>query len=291
MSLSPKELVTGAIELASLPEVFLRVNEMIDSPRYTAADIGHVISRDPSLTARLLKIANSAFYNFPSQIDSVSRAITIIGTRELRDLILATSVARLFKGLPNELVSMDDFWRHSVCCGLAARALASRRGERQLERFFVAGLLHDIGSLLIYRKLPELAREALLRCQHNDVALYRAEQDVIGFDHAAVGGEILRKWKLPEQLQEVVECHHTPTLATRFPRDAALVHLADVIADAMQYGNSGDPRVPPMDLVAWRLAELSDDHVAAVMEEVERQFADTMDLVRTDPAPVVASIH
>src|SRR3569833_2055482 len=252
MSLSPKELVTGAIELASLPEVFLRVNEMIDSPRYTAADIGHVISRDPGLTTRQLKIANSAFYSFPSQIDSVSRAITIIGTRELRDLILATSVARLFKGLPNDLVSMDDFWRHSVCCGLAARALAAQRGERLLERFFVAGLLHDIGSLLLYRKIPELAREALLRCQHNDVAHKHAEQDVIGFDHAAV---------------------------------------ADVIADAMQYGSSGDPRVPPMDPAAWRLAELSDNHVAAVMEDVERQFADTMDLVRTDPAPAVASIH
>src|SRR3569833_1126225 len=121
MSLSPKELVTGAIELASLPEGFLRVNEMIDSPRYTAADIGHVISRDPGLTTRLLKIANSAFYSFPSQIDSVTRAITIIGTRELRDLILSTSVARLFIGLPNDLVSMDDFWRRCTRCGARNR--------------------------------------------------------------------------------------------------------------------------------------------------------------------------
>src|SRR3569832_1250973 len=155
MSLSPKELVTGAIELASLPEVFLRVNEMIDSPRYAAADIGHVISRDPGLTTRLLKIAISAFYSFPSQIDSVSRAITIIGTRELRDLILATSVARLFIGLPNDLVSMDEFWRHSVCCGLAARALAAQRGVCLFVCFFVVGLLFVIGSLLLNRKNPE----------------------------------------------------------------------------------------------------------------------------------------
>src|SRR3569832_1342136 len=137
MSLSPKELVTGAIVLASLPEVFLRVNEMIDSPRYTAADIGHVISRDPGLTTRLLKIANRAFYSFPSQIDSVSRAITNIGPRELPDLIIASSVSRLFKGLPNDLVCMDDFWRDSVCGGVAARSLAAQRGERLLERFFV----------------------------------------------------------------------------------------------------------------------------------------------------------
>src|SRR3569833_330960 len=125
MSLSPKELVTGAIELASLPEVFLRVNEMIDSPRYTAADIGHVISRDPGLTTRLLKIANSAFYSFPSQIDSVSRAITIIGTRELRDLILATSVARLFKGLPNDLVSMATSVAPSFVEAVAGRPEAT----------------------------------------------------------------------------------------------------------------------------------------------------------------------
>src|SRR3569833_2554535 len=143
MSLSPRELVTGTIELASLPEVFLRVNEMIDSPRYTAADIGHVISRDPGLTARLLKLANSALYNFPSQIDTVSRAITIIGTRELRDLILATSVARIFKGLPNDLISMDFFWLHCVCCGLAARGRAARRGGRRGGRGGGAGRRRD----------------------------------------------------------------------------------------------------------------------------------------------------
>lgn len=291
MSLSPKEMVAGAIEIASLPEVFLRVNEMIDSPRYSAADIGHVIGRDPGLTARLLKIVNSAFYSFPSQIDSVSRAITIIGTRELRDLILATSVVRVFKGIPNDLVTMDDFWRHSVCCGLAARALAAKRGERMVERFFVAGLLHDIGSLLIYRKIPELAREALLRCRHNNVPLYRAEQDIMGFDHAAVGGEILRKWKLPEQLQEAVEFHHTPSRAARFPRDTALVHIADVVAEAMQHGNSGDPRVPPMDENAWRFAELNDDVIVSVMDEVEKQFTDTMDMISAEPSNVVANLH
>lgn len=291
MSLSPKEMVAGAIEIASLPEVFLRVNEMIDSPRYSAADISTVISSDPGLTARLLKIVNSAFYSFPSQIDSISRAITIIGTRELRDLILATSVVRVFKGIPNDLVTMDDFWRHSICCGLAARALATKRGERLVERFFVAGLLHDIGSLLIYRKIPELAREALLRCQHNDTPLYRVEQDIMGFDHAAVGGEILRKWKLPEHLQEAVEFHHTPSRAERFPRDTALIHIADVVADAMQYGNSGDPRVPPMDADAWRFAELNDDIIASVMDDVEKQFSASLELIRAEPPNVVAKIH
>ncbi len=291
MSISPRELVSGAIEIASLPEVFLKVNEMIDSPRHSAADIGRVISHDAALSTRLLKIANSVFYGFPSQIDTISRAITVIGTRELRDLILATSVMRVFKGLPNDLVTMEDFWRHSICCGLAARSLAAQRGEQLVERFFVAGLLHDIGSLLVYRKIPELAREALLRAQYNNVPLYRAEQDVMGFDHAAVGVEILRKWKLPEHLQEATEFHHTPGMAQLFPRDTALIHIADVVADALQYGSSGDPVVAPMDPQAWQLADLSDHTISTVISEVEQQFDSAMEFFQPEPRSVAANLH
>ena len=291
MSISPRELVAGAVEIASLPEIFLKINEMIDSPRHSAADIGRVISNDSALSARLLKIANSVFYGFPSQIDTISRAITVIGTHELRELILATSVIRSFKGIPNDLVTMEDFWRHSVCCGLAARSLAAYRGEQLVERFFVAGLLHDIGSLLVYRKVPELAREALLRAQHNNVPLFQAEQEVMGFDHAMVGAEILRKWKLPEHFQEATEFHHSPQRAQRFPSDTALIHIADVIADALQFGNSGDPHVPPMDPHAWQLAGLTDDVVSAVIADVENQFGHVLALFQPETQNVAAHIH
>jgi putative nucleotidyltransferase with HDIG domain len=291
MSISPRELVAGAIEIASLPEIFLKINEMIDSPRYSAADIGRVVSNDTALSARLLKIANSVFYGFPSQIDTISRAITVIGTRELRELILATSVIRCFKGLPNDLVTMEDFWRHSVCCGLAARSLAKQRGEQLVERFFVAGLLHDIGSLLVYRKIPELAREALLRAQHNNVPLYKAEQEVMGFDHAMVGAEILRKWKLPEHFQESTEFHHNPTRALRYPNQTALIHIADVVSDALQYGNSGDPHVPPMDPQAWQMAGLSDDIISPVIADVEQQFNHVLELFHPEASEAAANIH
>ncbi|HHM05767.1 MAG TPA: HDOD domain-containing protein [Gammaproteobacteria bacterium] len=290
MSISPRELVAGTVEIASLPEVFLRVNEMIDSPRYSAADIGKVIGQDPALSARLLKIVNSAFYGFPSQIDTISRAITIVGTRELRELILATSVIKVFKGIPNDLINMDEFWAHSICAGLAARALAAERGERVVERFFVSGLLHDIGALLIYAKLPELAREALLRSHHHGLPLQVAEQEVMSFDHAAVGLEILRKWKLPEHLQEVVACHHNPSRSLNFPRDTALIHLADAIADVMNKGTSGEERVRPLDAQAWQLAGLDENCLSTIIEETEKRFQDTLELIQPSPSKV-ASIH
>lgn len=282
MTISPREIVTGILHLASLPEVFLRVNEMIDNPHYSAADIGRVISQDAGLTARLLKIVNSSFYGFPSKIDTVSRAITIIGTHDLRDLILATSVVKLFSGLPNDIVTMDSFWRHSIGCALVARGLAARRGEPHTERFFVEGLLHDVGSLLIYRKIPELAREALLRASNDNETLCQAERSVMGFDHAAVGGELLRAWKLPTHLEEAVAFHHTPSMARQFPLDAAITHIANIIASAVQFGSSGSRYVAPFESAAWDLVGLSGEVVEPVVIEAETQFSEALRLIYPD---------
>lgn len=279
MIINPRELVAGTIHLVSLPEIFLRVNEMIDNPHYSAADIGRVIGQDTGLTARLLKIVNSPFYLFPSKIDTVSRAVTIVGLHELRDLILATSIARIFAGIPNDIVDMDSFWRHSVGCALVAKGIAARRGEPHTERFFVAGLLHDVGSLLIYRKVPELAREALLRARHGGETLCKAEQAVIGCDHAAVGGELLRTWRLPKHLEEAVAFHHAPTLAGQYPLDAAIVHLANIIANAVLFGSSGDTHIAPFEPAAWDLTGLSPDIIEPIVIEAETQFSHTLEMI------------
>ena len=145
--------------------------------------------------------------------------------------------------------------------------------------------------MLIYRKLPELAREALLRAQHNNVPLHRAEQEVMGFDHAMVGVEILRKWRLPEHFQESTEFHHSPDRAQRFPRDTALIHIADVVADALQYGNSGDPHVAPMDPQAWQMAGLADDVISPVIADVEHQFSSVFHLFHPEAQGVAANLH
>jgi len=282
MGLTAREIVAGTVEVASLPEVFLRVNEMVESPRYSASDIGRLIGKDPGLTTRLLRIVNSAFYGFPSKVDTVSRAITIIGVRELRDLVLATTVAKLFKGLPNDLVSMDTFWRHSLQCAILARTLAARHRELNVERFFVAGLLHDIGSLLIYRKVPELAREALMRASYNDEVLEEAETRVMGFTHADVGAELMRKWRLPRSIEAAVAHHHHPAGARDGMKEAAAVHLANLAAGAL-FETRPDPMVlPPLDPTAWEMLALSPDDVEPAVVETERQFGELYALLFGD---------
>src|ERR1035438_10349329 len=156
------ELVKGVGDLVTLPDVFIRIDQLVEDPDSTIDDIVKVVSQDPSFTVRLLRIANSPFYGFSSTIETVSRAVTLIGTSHVRNLALSTSVSRTFAGLPNELVSMDNFWHHSLYCALTARILAHRVRKSDPEAVFTAGLLHDIGELVIFNRLPKEAKETLL---------------------------------------------------------------------------------------------------------------------------------
>jgi len=255
--------------------IHLRLDEAINNPRKSMADIAKIIREDPGLTARLLRIVNSAFYNFPSKVETISQAVTIIGTQQLGALALATSVMQMFKGLPEDLVSMDSFWKHSVACGLAARVIGTLRREANPERLFVAGILHDVGRLILFTKATDLAREAMQHASQHNQILFDSERDVIGFTHAVVGGVLLQTWKLPGSLEEVVMFHHNPRAATKFPQEVAIVHVADIIAHAMQLGANGERLVPPMDVDAWARLSLTENSLSTIMEQVDRQYLDT----------------
>lgn len=264
--------IVKGINIASLPAIYTRLIAVINHPRSSARDIAKVVSDDPGLTARLLRIVNSAFYGFPQKIETVSHAVTIIGTEQLRDLALATSVIQMFKDIPPELVDMDSFWRHSMACGVAARVIASQRREANVERFFMAGMLHDIGSLIIYLKNGAKAREVLDRCAQTKELRYKVERELLGFDHARVGSALLKSWKLPESQQEAIGLHHDPREAQRFPVETSTVHVADVIANALQVGTSGERLVPPLVPDAWAALRLPDDSMPKLIAEIDRQL-------------------
>lgn len=274
MTISAQALVQDSLQLASLPEVVIRTIDLINDPDTSAAEIGLVIGEDPGLTARLLKIVNSPFYGFPSRIDTVSRAITVIGTLELLDLILATSVVKTFRGIPTDLVNMDSFWEHSLYTGVISRIIAGHMRAPNTERYFIAGLLHDIGSLAMYKQLPEECATTLRRAREEITPLHVIEQEVLGFDHGEIGGELMRAWHLPEGLVEAIRFHHQPLLAENHPLETTIVHLADVIACAIYDSDSETGRVPPMESAAWDLTGLPIALMEQIINEADRQFQD-----------------
>lgn len=278
-AVDPIELVAAQVRLVSLPEVVTRVCELIADPRTSASDIGQVIGQDPALTARLLRVVNSPFYGFPSSIDTVSRAVTVVGTTELLDLVLAASVVRLFPGIPPELVDMDAFWRHSAYAGVVARVLAARRRMPNIERYFVAGLIHDIGSLVLYRAVPEQAAQALALARERELPLHLAEREIMGCDHAAVGAELMHAWNMPPVLEEAVGCHHEPQRAHAFPQETAIVHLADVISGALETPDAGSEQIPPLDPEAWDSAGFAVEALESIVTDADRQFEVARELI------------
>jgi len=282
MDISPRDLLRGYVEVSSLPTIHLRLEEAINNPKKSMSDIAKVIREDPGLTARLLRIVNSAFYNFPSRVETISQAVTIVGTQQLSALALATSVMNMFKGIQSTLVSMDSFWRHSIACGLAARILATMRRDTNAERFFVAGMLHDIGRLILYTKLTDKSQAILENARQRPQLLYESEREALGFTHAVVGGLLLQNWKLPTSLEEIVMYHHNPTSATRFPVETAIVHLADIIVHSMRLGTSGESYIPPIDPTAWEKLNLHPSALTSVEEQVDRQYQDSLRSMMAD---------
>ena len=281
--LTPHELVSGVVRLVSLPEVCIRVNEMLEDPQVNAAEIGKVISQDTGLTARLLKIVNSAFYGFPARIETVSRAVTVIGLRELRGLVLAASAVEAFSKIPNDILNMVKFWRHSVYCGVVAQILAERCHVLHSERLFVAGLLHDIGKLILCHRLPGDMAEIVARVKSEDTPDYEIESDILGYNHSDVGGELMRVWQMPKTLVSAVQHHHHPEESDDAIMDVCLIHIANGMTrvaeqglDLEEYlGESSDTVTE----FAWQTTKIDPSIMPEVFQEAGAKFSEALESI------------
>lgn len=270
------ELVKGVGGLVTLPDVFIRINRLVEDPNSTITDIAKAVSQDPSFTVRLLRVANSPLYGLSSTVDTVSKAVAIIGTAQIRNLALSTSIASTFAGLPNDLVSMDNFWHHSLYCALNARILARQARRCDPEAVFTAGLLHDIGELVIFNRLSALAKEVLMLVldSGDELPVYEAEWQIMGFDHAQVGGELARQWHLPSMLEECIACHHSILEAQRHPREVAMVHIANVLALMAEVDTLESDDVQPIHPRAWEITGLDEDIVEPTVREAQEEIAE-----------------
>jgi HD-like signal output (HDOD) protein len=268
--------------LVSPPDICIKIFELMETNQASAQTLGSVISRDPSLSARLLRIVNSAFYGFPHRIDTISRAVTVIGISELYNLVVTVSAITSFSRIPNFIVNIDTFWRHSVSCGILARELARQCRVLHPERLFVAGIMHDIGSLVIYHRAPDRIKKLLLAAQGNESILRHLEGKEFGFNHADIGGMLLSRWQLPKLLQEAVQWHHDPDSAPEARLEAAIVHIADALANHSEQG--AFYALPSPDLFiedeALKITGLDPDpaRLSDIIEDTREQYHDAVNL-------------
>jgi len=231
---TPQALVENVLQLISLPEIYLRLQQTIDDPEHSREQVAGIIAYDPSLSARVLRIANSSYYAFPREIETVASAVGIIGELDLRNLVLATTVVNSMSALRYQGINIDAFWLHSLRCGIIARLIAKSIGGSNAEVLFLAGILHDLGILVIYQQDAALADAVKRQIEEQHQLRDQAEREVMGFDHAEVGALLIGAWGLSPALVELTRCHHQYQLAQTDRRSAMILSLANLLTNSDQ---------------------------------------------------------
>ncbi len=257
-------------EVRQLPSLSVVVVEILDSFQNEAMQIPELvrkISRDQALAARVLRVANSAFYGFPSRIGSISEAVVVLGFHAVRSLALAAGIIHQFLPGNGRAFDLLAFWQHAIGVGVCARVVANCRGLPS-EEAFTAGLLHDIGRLVLDTYFRDEFQRVLEYRDAHDCTLLAAEKEVLGLDHAAIGYEVAHQWKFPQAIQVAIRDHHSPDGVPAPPTD--VIHLANVLAHALEIGNAGYDRVPPLSPAAWERLGGNWEMLESCLPEIER---------------------
>ena len=254
-------------ELPTLPHVVQKLASMIGRPNVSAEEIGTLIEKDQVLSAKVLRLANSPFYGFPSRIASVAHAVVVLGLNVVKGLTLCATAFDMMKN-----AGMNELWRHSLGVAITAHILGTKAALKNPEEVFVAGLLHDIGKVVLYVKWPDVGRQIRAATGKTGRSLMEAEQNLFDVTHADVGGWLATAWHLPTSLREPILYHHKPASAQDAPLQTAIVHVADILVKGLACGNLGDELVPPLSHQAWELVGLDAQSLAQCLAKATEEF-------------------
>lgn len=246
--LSLDQIIKKIEELPPLSQVTLDILKLTSNPKTSIDELAQIIIRDQVLSARLLKMANSAYYGYSRKIYSINEAIMILGFSNIRSLVIATSVSHIMdKELSGYYMVKGELWKHSIATALLARELAKMTGKVDPNLAFTAGLLNDIGKVVLNSFMELKFQDVIEKVQTSQVPFMDAEAEILGYNHAQVGAQVAEKWKLPVVLVETIAHHHNPSKAVINPDLTAIIHVADSLSMSLGYGLGGDGMLYPFD--------------------------------------------
>jgi len=273
-----ENLIRNMGELPTLPSVFVTVNKMLGDPRTSAVDVGNIVSNDQVIASKILKIANSAFYGFAGRVNTVSHAIAVLGFSSTKNIVLTTSVlTTLNLKTPVKGFNLVAFWKHSAAVGAIAKLIAKEVAPQKQEEAFIAGLLHDIGKLILAICAPEDFAKCLNMAIKKKYLFLDAEQELLGINHTDIAAIVNEKWKLPAEFAAVLTNHHKnidPIETTAGLVE--IVKLADILARGMQFGHACDHSIPILEDKVWDLLKMTSQKLDKILVDSHEAMQESM---------------
>lgn len=258
--------------IPTIPENFKKMLSILENPKTSLSEIGRFILNDPVLTSRVLKMVNSPVYGFPGRITSINQALLLLGLNVVRGLLLGISV---FEAMQK---AMKGLWEHSLGNAITTRIIAQKINIKEPEEVAVAGLLHDIGKVILILKFPIEYEKVLELVKKEDLFIFDAEKEVFGISHATAGAWVSKKWNFPVSLIDVIEYHHNPTYSKLSPINTAIIHFADILVRAKGFGSGGDNFVPPIEPSVWNRLNLTEKDISGIFTQMENLLFESEDL-------------
>ena len=271
-------LVEGVVDLVPLPQAYVRIRELVDDPIVSLRDIAEIVSTDPALTARVLRLVNSAYLGLMTPIDSIEHAVRVLGMQQIHDMALATSAIGSLSRLRGDLFNIFDFWRLSVYCGASAREVAVRMNLPAPQRLFVCGMLHNVGSLIIAHEMPTAFAECAQLARDIERPYFALQRELFGFDYAEVGAEMMVRWNLPDGLIRPIR-QHTQCIDNLSEEDrpnAAALSIAATTARAASWQSPESEPIPDYDPGALLVADVDADGIEMLMVHVDDVVAESL---------------
>jgi len=273
------QLINRINTLPTIPMVLLKLNDILKDPRTTMTQIADVISKDQTCAARVLRLVNSAYYSLPRKITNLKEAVVWIGINPLRHLLLATTVFDLIP-INNKggKLNREQFWYHTIGCSVASRVIGQFSSMANPEELFAAGLLHDIGKVALDYLLHDEFVQAVDLAHNEKIHIAKAERRIFGFDHSIVGGLLAEKWHFPSKIQTCIKYHHQPFRNNKYPKEVAIIHLADILVRAKNLGTGYDNTIPEISMEAWDCIGLPLISIKPIIKQVETDFTESVSI-------------
>jgi len=256
MSFADK-IVNSIDDLPTLPSIYLRLLEVLKNPDASSKDIANVLSTDPPSAIKILKHINTPFYGLKTQCDSLLQAVTYLGYNEIKNLVLAIAIIKLF----NKVRSLDDlnivdFWKHSIAVGIATRMIGNQINARNIDNYLLSGLLHDIGKLVFIIHFYEEYSEIVHYAKINKKTIDEVESMYFGTTHMVIGEILAERWMLPDSIRRAIRFHRNGISDGKHSQLISAVHIADLMSRTVQLGDPGDDMIPKPSINALRELDL-----------------------------------